>query len=402
VTAKLDKSSQSATLTIVPPSVTSISIYPNPVVGGNNAKLTVKLNGAAPAAGTAVGLTSSSADAIPPATATVPAGSTTTQVVLATRAVAAGESVTLTAKTGTVTQSTSLVIQTNSLVSVALSQQYVVGGSDTAVQGTVTFNGPAPAKGQTVLLKSSNPTVLAVPASVKLAAGSTSATFASTHHLVTGSQQITVTATYGDSSVNTQIAIIPMALYGVAVVPTSVAGGASSTGTITLIAPAGVGTGAITVKLTKSNSPIAIPSTVVVPIHKSSATFTIASQAVSQTSTAVITAALNGGTKQAILTITPVPIASITLAPGTVKGSATTVVTGTVTLATAAPTGGITVTLSSSNSAIAATPATVVVAAGKKTATFKVTHKAVTAKTTVQISGAAGGVTKSATLTLTP
>ena len=402
VTAKFGTTTQSATLAIVPPSVISMSATPNPVVGGNPTKVTVNLNGPAPTGGTVVGLSASSADAAPPASATVPAGSTATTVSVPTHAVSTGESITLTAKTGSANTTTSLVIETNTLQSVTFSAPYVVGGSDTAATGTVTFNGPAPASGETVQLKSSNPSAVGVPASIKVAAGSATGTFPLTHHLVTSAQQSTITATFGSTSVTGVFSVLQMGLISVTFSPSSVAGGATSTGTVTLTAPAGSGTGAVTVKLSKSNSPVTIPATVSVPIHKASATFTVTTLAVNATTSATVTASLNGQTKQGALTLTPVPIVSLTLSPASVKGSATTVVTGTVTISAAAPTGGTTVTLSSANSSVAAVPGSVVVPAGKKTVTFKVSHKAVTTKSSVVISGSAGGATKTATLTVTP
>jgi hypothetical protein len=67
-----------------------------------------------------------------------------------------------------------------------------------------------------------------------------------------------------------------------------------------------------------------------------------------------------------------------------------------------APEGGATVTLSSSNPAVATVPASVTVPAGAWTTSFTVLTNAVTTATTVTISGAYGGVTWSAMLTVDP
>ncbi|HEX8424080.1 MAG TPA: FG-GAP-like repeat-containing protein, partial [Pyrinomonadaceae bacterium] len=75
---------------------------------------------------------------------------------------------------------------------------------------------------------------------------------------------------------------------------------------------------------------------------------------------------------------------------------------GMVTLTSAAPSGGATVTLVSSNTAAATVPATVTVAAGATSANFTVTTKSVTASTAVTITASFGGVSRTATLTLTP
>ncbi|MFM7187252.1 MAG: OmpL47-type beta-barrel domain-containing protein, partial [Armatimonadota bacterium] len=90
-------------------------------------------------------------------------------------------------------------------------------------------------------------------------------------------------------------------------------------------------------------------------------------------------------------------LSSVAVNPTAVNGG--TNATGTVTLASPAPTGGILVSLSS-NSASVTVPASVTVAAGASTATFTVTTSAVNAATTATITAVAGTVTKTATLTV--
>jgi len=93
-------------------------------------------------------------------------------------------------------------------------------------------------------------------------------------------------------------------------------------------------------------------------------------------------------------------LASVGVSPSTVVGG--NVATGTVTLSAAAPTGGATVGLASSNASIASVPANVVVLAGNKAANFNVTTKAPLRKQVpVTISATWQGVTKTVTLTVT-
>ena len=104
--------------------------------------------------------------------------------------------------------------------------------------------------------------------------------------------------------------------------------------------------------------------------------------------------------------VTPPPpptatLSSVTVSPATVVGGAQSS-TGTVTLSAAAPTGGAQVALSSSNTNVARVPASVTVAAGATTATFAISTSAVSASTTLSISGSYAGVTRSASLTVTP
>jgi hypothetical protein len=90
-------------------------------------------------------------------------------------------------------------------------------------------------------------------------------------------------------------------------------------------------------------------------------------------------------------------LTAVSVNPTAVNGG--TNATGTVTLGSPAPTGGIVVTLISNNAA-AVVPATVTVAAGASTATFTVTTTSVNAATSAIVAATAGAVTKTATLTV--
>src|SRR5437660_5717952 len=98
----------------------------------------------------------------------------------------------------------------------------------------------------------------------------------------------------------------------------------------------------------------------------------------------------------------PTFLSSLTLNPTSVVGGVQSS-TGTVTLSGPAPAGGAQVTLSSSNIAAANVPSNgVTVPAGATSATFTVTTSAVAASTPVTISASYGGVSKTASLTVTP
>jgi len=107
--------------------------------------------------------------------------------------------------------------------------------------------------------------------------------------------------------------------------------------------------------------------------------------------------------EQAPSSTTPptVSLSSLTLNPATVEGGSQPS-TGTVTLSAAAPAGGAQVALSSSDSATAQVPPSVVVPAGATSTTFTVTTSAVAASTSVTISASFGGVSQTASLTVTP
>jgi hypothetical protein len=94
-----------------------------------------------------------------------------------------------------------------------------------------------------------------------------------------------------------------------------------------------------------------------------------------------------------------VALSSLSVNPASVTGG--TAATGTVTLSGAAPSGGVSVSLSSNN-ASATVPASVTVAAGSTTATFSVSTSAVTSSVSVTVTASYSGVSKTATLTVTP
>ena len=107
--------------------------------------------------------------------------------------------------------------------------------------------------------------------------------------------------------------------------------------------------------------------------------------------------------EQPSTTASPAPTAtlsSLTLNPTSVVGGSESS-TGTVTLSGPAPAGGAQVALASDSGA-ASVPSAVTVPAGATRATFTVSTTPVTASTPATISGSYGGVSKSATLTVTP
>jgi hypothetical protein len=187
------------------------------------------------------------------------------------------------------------------------------------------------------------------------------------------------------------------ALSSLSVNPTSVVGGNSSTGTVTLTAAA---TANLVVTLSSDNASATVPPSVTVPQGATSASFSIGTKSVTSPTVANISAAFNGMTKIAALTVTPAPaLLSLSLNPSTVVGGSSS--TGTVTLSGAAPSTGITVQLLSNRTKVATVPSSVTVPPGATTATFSVATSAVRNTSKVTISGTTAGGTKSAVLTVT-
>ncbi|HET6853859.1 MAG TPA: hypothetical protein VFH46_16270 [Pyrinomonadaceae bacterium] len=94
-----------------------------------------------------------------------------------------------------------------SLSAVSVSPTSVAGG--TTAQGTITLTGGAPSGGAVVTLSSANTSVVSVPASVTVAAGSSSATFGVNTSAVTANTAVTITATYAGVSRTTTLTVTP-------------------------------------------------------------------------------------------------------------------------------------------------------------------------------------------------
>jgi hypothetical protein len=191
----------------------------------------------------------------------------------------------------------------------------------------------------------------------------------------------------------------PAALNSLGVNPSSVVGGQSATGTVSLTGPAPVN-GAL-VALSSANPAATVPSSVTVPANASAATFSVTTTTVGSTTIGNITGVYSGVTKSATLTVNPAPppaLAALTLNPTTVVGGSTSV--GTVTLDKAAIS-ALVVTLASNKPTKASVPANVTVPAGASSATFNITTTRVSKRITANITASYSGVAKSAPLTIT-
>jgi hypothetical protein len=181
--------------------------------------------------------------------------------------------------------------------------------------------------------------------------------------------------------------------------PTTVVGGSTSTGTVTLSGPAPSG-GAV-VSLSSDNPSVAsVPATVTVSAGQTTASFTATTSAVSTATRVTITASYGTSRVTATLTVNPPSLVSLTLVPNTVRGG--TPSTGTVVLNGPAPAGGVLVRLSSSNPILVNVPSSVTVAAGSTSASFTARTRFTPTRTVVTVSAWNGTVLKRATLTVTP
>jgi len=309
---------RTASITVAPappPAVTlsSLTLSPTSVIGGTQSSTgTVTLSGPAPSGGALVTLSSSNAAAVRvPASVTVAAGATSATFTVSTSAVTASTAVTISAAYGGVTRTASITVAPApppavTLSSLTLSPTSVIGGAQSST-GTVTLTGAAPAGGAQVALSSSNTAAARVPSSVTVAAGATSGTFTVSTSAVTASTAVTISAAYGGATRTASIAAAPAPpppanLSSLTLNPSSVIGGLqTSTGTVTLSAPAPAG--GVTVALSSSNGVARVPSSVFVPAGATSASFTVNTSIVLLSTSATISASYNGTTRTAGISV---------------------------------------------------------------------------------------------------
>jgi hypothetical protein len=195
----------------------------------------------------------------------------------------------------------------------------------------------------------------------------------------------------------------PATLSSFKLTPATVVGGSTSTGTVTLSAPAPSG-GAV-VALTSSNSAVAtVPASATVNAGAKAGSFTVNTSSVTSVTGVQINTSYSGAIVSATLTDQPAPapsgpsLSSLSLLPTTVRSAASS--QGTITLSGPAPAGGVQINLSSSNDSVATVPVSAMVVAGASSATFTVQSSQVKSTASATISASLGSVTKKAVLSV--
>jgi hypothetical protein len=278
--------------------VASVGVAANPVFAGNSTTGQVTIDAAAPAGGQQVNLQSSAPSVSVPGSVLVAAGQTSASFSIDTTTGVAATA-TLTGSIGASTATTQLsVVDTASVSSVKLERQCFTTGPFTA--NRVTLDVPAP-EDTVVTLLSSDDTALAVPPSVTVPSGSTSALFSV--NALLASSSVTVTATLGTSQATDSASVSattpdPKAS-GLTLSPESINPAGSSTGTVTLDCEAPPGT---QVTVTSSDPSILVPTTVDVPAGALSVDFTVTTDGASDGNYTIFATA-GGVTQDATLTV---------------------------------------------------------------------------------------------------
>jgi len=232
----------------------------------------------------------------------------------------------------------------------------IIGGSGTM---NVVLGTAATGNGQIVTLTSSNASVASVPASVTVLPGATGASFTVTAGAISGSADINASVA-GLPATNATVNVTQMTL--ALSLPGPLLGvGRSFNAAVTLANPAGIN--GVTVTLASSDTTIATvsPASITIPQGGTTATFAVNGIA---TGTVILTVGASGfqnATTSLTITNSLISLQSgtVTVAPGQ-SGSVA------VSLSGLAPTGGITITFSSGNTAVATITPNVFVPQGQQ------------------------------------
>jgi hypothetical protein len=269
----------------------------------------------------------------------------------------------------------------------------VLGGTSFSIG--VTLNGPAtPQYG--VSIGGSN--LITVPYSaIGVPTNTTSGVATATAAAVNSATPVVIQATDARGATRTAKVTILPAITSLSLTPGLVYTGNPVDGTVSIYGVAG--SNGATVNLTSDNGAAQVPTSVTVPSGQSKAQFVISTSLLASTTTAHISASYNGSTTTQTLTLSPAVLGSITPLSATVVGGTP----AELQIKFKGDVGAsIQISLTSSNPAVAAVPASVTIAKGGWTAYVNAKTAAVTTVTPVTITATYGGVSVTSAITVNP
>ncbi|MHB9124267.1 MAG: RHS repeat-associated core domain-containing protein [Thermoanaerobaculia bacterium] len=341
-----------------------------------------------------------------PSPIVIPGGGTAGETPLATAPVASPTPVVVSGTLDGITRSATITLEPPpvTLAALAIAPAALVGSNDAT--GTVTLTDRAPAPGIEIELFSSD-AAAAVPATLLVPAGSLGAAFRIATSVVSASTAVTITATHAVTSKSALVTLLPPAgnyVSSLSATPAFIAGGASSTGTVTLALPSS-DPGGSDVALTSDDPSVIVPSRVTVKRNTTSASFAIATNVVTVPRAVTLTAGYGGVLQRTTVIVAPenaVTLASFTVTPSRVIGG--TPANGTIVLTAPAPFGGAVVTVIAKRRTMITVPASVRIPEGATSAIFPIATGLVhgNKERLAEIDATYNGITRTATLALAP
>jgi hypothetical protein len=411
ITAPALGGTRSATLRLMPVGVSGISNGSVGFVpGGERLTGWIGLSGAAPPGGGLVALTSDGPGEVPPVVV-IPPGATGAEFPIITYVVRESQKLLIQAPyggsygsgdlgSGSPRGVTAVWVWASGLDSLQIYPTRVRPGD--VSDGIVVLWGSALDRyGSRIKLSSSRPDLVSVPAEVHIPYDRISVTFPVSVRpaaAAEGGSSVQIRGEYAGVTKTVSLTILGPEIVDLTLDRAAVVGGLPATGGVTIsdVAPSG----GLPVTVSSTDVAIPLPANVTVPAGRDAATFSVKTSPVSIDTVVTLSAAAGGATRTAALKVLAPVLADLSLQPGQIIAGNT--ATGTVTLNGPAPEGGMLVSLSSGDSAIATVPETVSVAAGSTTATFRLTAGAVDAPASVVITAATVRATQTATVQVLP
>jgi hypothetical protein len=329
-------------------------------LAGYPLKVIVTIDRPAPEGGHKVRITSSNENVIPSQNVLIPAGKKGVQAFIKTPKLTATTALTLFAgPNNTLSQQVTL---TPIAVTLTPNKRALVKNDDFVL--TVSIAQDAPAGGLEVPLKSSKPSLIAVPSSVKIGLGKREVKVA-LHVNGEVASNTTVTISGGPGfAATTTVTVVPVGVKSLTLDKSIVFGGNSVEATVVLSGPA---PNNAKLTLNSTNAAIHVPiKAVTIPQGTTVMHITIPTDEVNRQVKGYVSATFNS-TARAALTLTAVEIASLSVDASVLGGD---LLNGTVTLNRVAPAGGTPVEVQSDKAEVPST--TVLVPEGSKTMSFSV------------------------------
>lgn len=302
VEATAGDTSLRAHVPVLVPVPKSLVATPTIVSGGSPVSLKLTLVSKAPTGGQVVELESLNPTVLSvPSSVTVPAGQVFRSVSGTTVPIAADTVVLVVARVDDTVSVCSVVVRRVAVSRVSFTPNSVVGGSPATLR--VTLTRPAPAGGIVLPVVGSG-SGASLPATVNVPGGSTVGSVLVSTQAVANDQAMMARVALGGGSARATLAVTAPRLTRLSISPSTVRGGQSAVGTITLSGPAPAG--GVLVKLATNAPTVAgVPPTVLVPAGASTVTFAIVSQPVASGVNLLVTAFQNLDSRTATLTVVP-------------------------------------------------------------------------------------------------
>jgi len=361
-----------ATLSIVPVQIASITVSSKTIIGGSTGTATVKLTGAASSDGIKMEVWVEGPGKTEGSLYIEPGKSSGTFTVW-TDSVGESSKAVVGAAFRDKKLTAGFMIAPLQVKSIRLAAKSVISGG--TVKATVELNGPAPEEGLKMEVWADSPGY--TEGAVTFKGGKTSASFTVSTSEVSESTKITVGAAY-NVKMTTSLTINPLAIESLSVASSKVAGGATVKGTVKLTGPASIDGARVEIWI---EGEAKVEGGLYIEAGATSASFSIYTGNVSDTSTVTVGAAYNGTKLTTDFSLLPIQIKSISAPESVTSGGELKV---TITLTVAAPEGKK-FGLKTSDGNLIALPDAAKIEAGGTKISFALTAGAVKESTKVEI-----------------